>query len=382
MHAIIYGERGVGKTSLANIIELIFRSEADRLVLRYNCDKSTTYARMWQSMLQRVSITTPAAAGFRAGAGDQRGTMRDQLPAEVTPSDILTLLTSLSSVQQVVVILDELDRIRDADTISLVADTMKALSDYDVDVTMILVGVADSVEQLIHDHRSVQRCLEQVRMPRMSRKELNDIIVKGLAELHMKIDRDARYLICDLAQGLPHYVHLITKYAAETAVTQGAETIRLAHVRSAMTAALRKAQESVQAAYNRAIQSPQQDNRFREVLLACSLAREDEMGFFAAADVKQPMCEIMRKPQYEVGAFSRHLNAICTDKRGPILQRTGTTRNHRYRFIDPLIEPYIIIRGITDGLVTEDILRTLPGTDAVNELYLAPIDEPTIAATD
>jgi hypothetical protein len=52
---------------------------------------------------------------------------------------------------------------------------LKAPSDDGVNVTIVIVGVADDVNELIANHPSVQRCLAQVRMPRMMTNELEQI---------------------------------------------------------------------------------------------------------------------------------------------------------------------------------------------------------------
>jgi hypothetical protein len=48
-----------------------------------------------------------------------------------------------------------------------------------------------------------------------------------------------------------------------------------------------------------------------------------------------------------------------TDKRGSILKKTGERRRYRYRFINPLMQPFIIIYGISTGLLSEDFVRNV-----------------------
>jgi len=70
-----------------------------------------------------------------------------------------------------VIILDEFDRVHDEDSRVLMADTIKTLSDQLVSTTMVIVGVADDVNQLISSHASIDRNLVQVLMPRMSKSD-------------------------------------------------------------------------------------------------------------------------------------------------------------------------------------------------------------------
>ena len=117
--------------------------------------------------------------------------------------------------------------------------------------------------------------------------------------------------------------------------------------------------ESVQSAYQKAIRSQRKGTLFREVLLACALAEVDDQGYFASADVRGPLCEITGK-SYDIPNFSQHLDKFSADTdRGPVLERAGTSRRFRFRFINPLLQPYIIMRGLADSKIMGDILALL-----------------------
>ena len=76
------------------------------------------------------------------------------------------------------------------------------------------------------------------------------------------------------------------------------------------------------------------------------------------------MSLIMGK-RYDIPAFSQHLNAFCDDDRGPVLQRTGTARKFRLRFVNPLLQPFVLLKGVSDGMVTmpqlSDYFTTMAG---------------------
>jgi hypothetical protein len=86
------------------------------------------------------------------------------------------------------------------------------------------------------------------------------------------------------------------------------------------------------------------------VLLACALAEEDEFGFFASSDVREPLSRILHRPS-ETSTFARHLERLSGDSRGAILQRSSVAGTARYRFVNPLLQPYVAMRGISDGVV-------------------------------
>ena len=86
-----------------------------------------------------------------------------------------------------------------------------------------------------------------------------------------------------------------------------------------------------------------------------SLAKTDALGYFAPTDVRDLMSRLMG---YKQSAFSRHLHNSCDEKRGRLLQKSGSRYKHRYRFNNPLLQPLVVMRGLQDGLIRlDDIAR-------------------------
>ena len=232
------------------------------------------------------------------------------------------------------------------------ADTIKSLSDHGVKGTIILVGVADSVTELIQEHASVERALVQVRMPRMSNAEVTEILSRALGHLGMTMEDDAVKRVVLLSQGLPHYTHLIGMNACRCALKENRFSIIAQDVNKAIERALSGTQHSILSAYHKATMSPRKDNLFADVLLSCAMARADDLSYFAAPDVRDAIRVVTGK-SYEIPSFSQHLNEFTEAKRGPILQRTGRPRSYRFRFINPLMQPFVIMKGFAEGKLTE-----------------------------
>lgn len=266
------------------------------------------------------------------------------------PEDVRFILEQLGG--QTVIIIDEIDRIRDQETKTKLADTIKTLSDHVVQATLILVGVADSVEQIIAEHRSVERALVQVRLPRMSDNEVYETVDKGLNSVDMSCGLAVKRQIARLSQGLPHYTHLIAQNAALNAVRADREFVLIDDLDAAISGAVDKAQQTIRSAYHKATSSAQ-ENMFPQVLLACALANRDDLGYFSAADVCTPISSIMRRP-VRIPQFARHLKDFCKSNRGAVLAKNGPARRQRFRFADPLLEPYVVMHGIWKGLITKE----------------------------
>lgn len=349
-HVALFGERGVGKTSLANIItEVVHLFGTDPMsAVAVNCTGDETFASLARKIFRelRPVVRVGGVAGF--GQAEDKYVQADfPLPDQPSPEDVRYALEALDV--PTIIILDEFDRIGDPSVTTMVADTIKTLSDHSSKATLMIVGVADSVDELIKGHHSVERSLVQVRMPRMSPGELEEIIEKGLQVVNMKIHPDAESEIVSLSQGLPHYTHLLSLHAAQSAARGARAIITEQDVAVAVEKAVEKAQQSIVSAYHAATSSPRADSLFEDVLLACAMADTDELGYFAAADVRDPLSKIKGK-RYEIPAYSRHLNDFSSD-RGPVLQKTGSRRRYRFRFVSPLMQPYVLMRGRAEGKI-------------------------------
>ncbi|MEA2493395.1 MAG: hypothetical protein QOJ29_1306 [Thermoleophilaceae bacterium] len=342
-HVLLYGERGVGKTSLANIISEVFVvGEKPLWSVKVNCNTTDDYHSLWHNIFREIG---------REPDFQQQWT---ESPPEA--EDVRFLLQGLD--ERLLIVIDELDRLEDQEALSQLADTIKTLSDHSVDVTLVLVGVADSIDELIGDHRSVERALTQVAIQRMSIDELSEIIEKGLERLEMTISSEAKFRIARLSEGLPHYTHLLTLNAAQRAVMDDRTVLAESDIEGAVENAVDKAAHSIRNAYQVATRSPRAESQFAEVLLACALAPKDELGYFNASAVRAPLSKIMGR-QREIPAFAKHLNKFTEPSRGCVLQKIGEPRRYFYRFENPLLQPFVVLNGLATNLISEELLVEL-----------------------
>jgi len=355
-HAIIYGERGVGKTSLASVLEEYLPTAGTNVIApRVTCDSTDDYESVWRKVFSGIQmVQSRAGIGLRGEGHQIMSSLGDNIGKTVTPHVVQNLLTVVGSDSIAIAIIDEFDRLVENGNAGPFADTIKTLSDQAVPATIVLVGVADNVGQLIHEHLSIERALVQVRMPRMSGAELNEIVEKGVEAVGMSIDPQAVARISSLSQGLPHYTHLLALYASRAAVDFEQTHVTEAHVMNAVQTAVARAQQTIVSAYHQATMSARSDHLYKQVLLASAMARGDDLGYFAAGELRGPMLQITGR-RYDTPAFARHLNDFCGDDRGPVLQRIQEGRRVRFRFVNPLMQPFVMLRGLADGMLPETI---------------------------
>jgi Cdc6-like AAA superfamily ATPase len=346
-HAVIYGERGVGKTSLAAVVTEMLRGSGV-LVARATCDSSDDFSSVWRKALSEISFSrTTQAVGFGSTESETSSPAAGLLGSgEVTPHAVQRALGSIGQQTPVAVIFDEFDRLGGTagKERALFADTIKTLSDRVAPATIVIVGVADDVSELIREHRSVERALVQIRMPRMSREELAEIATRGVKAARMTVAKTSVSRITVLSQGLPHYTHLLTQLSAQAALAERRADIAIRDVEAAVARAIDRAQRSVTEAYYRAT-AGDGDVR-RRVLLACALAQEDDFGFFSADDLGEPLGKLGAE-----SGESLEQDLVALARSEAVLQRRQEAGADRYRFVNPLLQPYVVMRGLSEGLL-------------------------------
>lgn len=221
---------------------------------------------------------------------------------------------------------------------------------------MLIVGVAESVSELIAEHESIERALVQVQMPRMSGEELGEILDKGMAKLNMKISDDAKNEIVRLSCGLPHYTHSLGLHATRFTIEDDRETVSKSDVDNAIGSALGEINLSLRSAYDKATFSPSKETIYAQVLMACALAKAGDFGYFTPSSVREPLSAIRGK-SYRIPGFAKHLTRFSTLERGRVLQKEGARRRYRYRFSNPLMQPFVVMKGVASCHITEETLK-------------------------
>jgi Cdc6-like AAA superfamily ATPase len=255
-HVVLYGERGVGKTSLARVLSQMLENVGQHFVhAAINCDRGDDFSSIWHKAFRRIWVDVEQRkSGFRNDSYTSPMALDSLLSEAVKPDDIRHVLNYIQV--PTIIIIDETDTVQDRQATSLLADTIKNLSDHISNTTLILVGVADSIDDLIAEHRSIERALIQVLMPRMSKAELFEILEKGCSELGMTMDEDAQHIVAQLSQGLPHYVHSLGLYSTQRAIQLKRTHVDRADVNIAIEETVTAAQSHL-SAYEKAIRCQQ-----------------------------------------------------------------------------------------------------------------------------
>jgi Cdc6-like AAA superfamily ATPase len=347
-HAVIYGDPGVGKTSLALVGQEMARANGYFTSL-ITCDSSATFTSIWKQVFREISVIYADNT-----EGDASYLLQEE---NLSPDDIRLAFRVLSISAPVVVFIDEFDTVESGHDRKLFANLIKILSDQSVEVTVVFIGVARDVNRLIADHRSVQRVLAEIFMPRMDPDERIDIVHNGLRAAGMSSTLEAAERVGLLSQGMPTIVHRLGLQAGFKALDRGSREVNEDDVDAAMEPVVSQNMESISTVYEQAVFTTRSDTLFRTVALACACAKPDDKGFFTSGALRGPLKAITGFA-YEIPAYSAHLKAFST-KRGPLLEKVGEGRSFQYRFREPLYPAYITLRALRDKLIDHETLVLL-----------------------
>lgn len=261
-HMMIYGNRGIGKSSLAHQMMLMAQGHAsvierlthkpfedfDFVPVYIQCDDSIGSI---EELIARLLTTSEGLAdwlpfkvtrinsegssslslkiteiGGSAAAKSNVEEVRESVSPDVYAifqNCLKSLLDSRIAQSGILIVVDEFDRVKDK---SGLASLMKSLN---YKVKFALVGVSTNVTELIGDHESVARQLTGgcVRVEPMTNEEIYDLFDRAEASLlgEVKFPVETRDYISSLAKGHPFLVQMLGLNSTIAALRSGSSNV-------------------------------------------------------------------------------------------------------------------------------------------------------------
>ncbi len=353
-HVLLYGDRGVGKTSIARVLGVLVQEPDEPRGTRsivVACDSNDSFDSIWRKVFQEV-LLAERQLGFEQSATWNIVGRWNPGSAVESPNDVRLLVEGLPN--PTTIIIDEFDRVQSENARLLMTDTIKLFSDSNTRSTIVLVGVGQSIEELVSAHQSISRNLDYVSVDPMMPEELAAIIRRGFDSSNLEFEDGLDFKIAQLSQGYPHYTHLLGLWTGRKAAERGGTEVALTDLRLAIPESIRNTSGSIRIEYDLATDSNQPNNLFKQVLLACALADKDARGRFSLSAVREPLQTILHRNIAPI-SYQRHLAAFCDEVRGPALVKTGRRRSYRWHFANPQMIPFVHLQGIHDGLISNGL---------------------------
>jgi hypothetical protein len=224
------------------------------------------------------------------------------------------------------ILIDEFDILKDKDGFASLVKTCSSKF-----IKFGVIGIGESIEDLVEDHASVARQISSVLVKPMNKKELRLIINNAVGSLKKEITFDDCVIedIVKEAEGFPYFVHLL-----------GKESLLLAFKRK-----LKKIDDALylEVKTNLIKGKFQLTQEFRYIdTCRTSAERELILKLFALSDENNILIEDIYEMarEYGIDTPSKYLEKLIEkDKIEPILV---TSRDKRHvRFSDPILKVYV-----------------------------------------
>jgi len=361
-HIFIYGDRGAGKTSLAQTIAHEHNPSASAPVL-VACGQKTTFSSIVQDIAGQLVgrsryVTTEKSRSMGVNLtvgtfGSANANMTSKVTERVLDAIDLNAATALLQEAAVhrggrsLVVVDEFENLPSDEDRQLFAELIKQLSDRKVQVTLVFCGIGKSLDDLLQGHASSHRYLHEVRLPTppLNIGQRWEIIDTTAAKLGLTVNADSRLRIAQVSDGFPHYVHLICEKLFWLAYRDEEDVDELtpAHYMDAVQNALINVEARLRNAYDKAVKKDL--DQYQEVLWAVADHYELERNTQSiySNSYERIMNDRERVPLTQ-STFTARINALKGKSHGSILT---SERRGWVMFSENLIRGYV--RLVAEG---------------------------------
>ena len=351
-NVFIYGERGVGKSSLAATAANQWQS-SDAEYIDVSCSPDSTIKSIIANIASQAvdskwstssKITEQATVGMKW--------LSYSLKSETSPTDFSAKIKGLSDAVEVlkevatlhsvvpVVVVDEVDRIADEKEIDLLADLLKQLGDKRIELKFIFTGVGATLDEILGAHRSAIRQLETIELPRLSWDARWNIAIHALSIFEVEIPRDIYIRLAAVSDGYPYYVHLIVEkilwllFEKEEVVTK----VTWDDYYSALDKAIVGITAELSRPYEMAVNQRSRD--YEEVLWSTS-ADEWQGAYLSDMYVQYVsiMSQLDGKDALKYDRFASRIRNLLKPKYGEILNKGKKQGYYHYR--EKMLRGYI-----------------------------------------
>jgi hypothetical protein len=361
-HIFIYGDRGVGKSSLAATAANQYQS-ADASYIDVGCAPNATLASIVANIalqaakVSRInSVTKNASAGVKtryfsveAGVTEVSRNLHDEIRSVTDAVEVLREVSQVHS-EKPVIVLDEFDRIQSADERSQFADLLKQLGDKRIPIKLIITGVGASLDALLGAHQSAIRQLETIELPRLGWEARWEIVQSVTDAFGITVNKNELIRIAAVSDGYPYYVHLISEklmwhlFDEPQVVLQASK----AHYQAAIRDAVYSVAAELKRPYEMAIK--QRSGDYEEVLW--STADSDYLHRYPAdmySSYTYIMTKLQNKTPLDQDRYANRIRSLKKTSCGAILIPDPIVKG-LYTYREKMLRGYVRMQAEANGI--------------------------------
>ncbi|GAB6263229.1 AAA family ATPase [Photobacterium sp. R1] len=387
-HAFIYGDRGVGKTSLAHSVAYVIQSSDNKPIL-VSGEPTSTLASITRVIMAYAKANVDTAKynrKFKLGPSFMQYEHTSEVNGQPTDFEIVDTLTAALSLNSLsewhsetpVIVLDEFDQVPES-VRGEFGILLKQLGDMGSKVKIIFTGIGDSLNDLLHGHLSSSRQLHQVKLDVLPWDGRYAIIKAAFDRFGVKIPDDIRYKIAGLSDGFPSYVHLLCEMLLKEAFRADVVVEEVTHDQfiTALNEAIESVAETLRNSYDKATLG--RSEHLHHILWAMAdsadLIREYSHIYFSYKKIMEVL-DTRTRVDFAIGEvetvgieildekkFKQEFSKLKQEKFGCIVENALGSRRGWFKFSENIIRGFV--RMVAEGKnVTLDFERNFTAMTA------------------
>lgn len=373
MIPVVYGEYGVGKTSMARFV-LRDADAAGRLVnVESVADKSLdeVFSRCLEKLgyavtTKRIEGAVAARTHEQSGQAEVNSGWLKAIVASKRSQTVSTTqqveeqfvvtsptdskLIELCEAAGVVLLLDELHRA----TTDFASDLSKFLKSYGnascSRFKVVLLGTSSDASRLVSSDPGIDRLLQEVHLKAMTSSEAEFVVAKGMGDLAIKIEPSTVDRLVRTCVGSPSILQYLALETAEAAFRRDPRVVQAPDVEGALQAFVETKEARLNKSYVAAIESVG-ELRYRKQILRAMAECEDE--YVTMEMIRTRVSEYLGK-DIPSTALSGPLRDLKDERFGTVLSDVerpdGSGRLANYTtFKDPALKAFIRLQILRES---------------------------------
>lgn len=374
-HIFIFGDRGVGKSSLAATAAYQHQSpDAEPIFVSGSPDET------FQSIIANIAIQALGRSKLvntkrqESASIEFRG-LKWSSGYEVSTTDLAAQIKSIGDATELLkqvalkhsdkptVVLDEFDTIPDQAERAKFASLLKQLGDQSIDLKFFITGIGHSCQELLGAHQSAHRQLATIELMRLSFEGRREIVEDAAKAFDLELDDNINWRIALISDGYPYYVHLLVEKMLWAAFDSDKEDPKLSwdEFHDGLRVAVRETNAELRQPYEKAVL--QRPPELEDIVWSTA----DGEDLFRSLDsmyssYKEVIASRTDRPEVDRAKYSELVRKLKDASYGSILKPI-TGRNGWYEFKEKMLRGYVRMQAEANQV-------TLNGEKAIPKQYM------------
>lgn len=374
MIPVVFGEYGVGKTSMARYA--LRDKDSAGLLVNVESVAGKTLEDVFSRCLEKLGYTvktkrTDGAAHTRTheqsgqaevGAGGWIKALvaskRSQASGSATQVEEQFVVTSptdsriieICEAAGVALLIDELHR-ASADFTSDLSKFLKSYGNANCqNFKVVLLGTSSDASKLVTSDPGIDRLIQEVHLKSMTAAEGEYVVSKGMSDLAIQIDRPTTHRIVRTSVGSPSILQYLSLEVAESAFPRSPRACVLADLQNALRAFVETKEARLYRAYLAAVETVG-EFKYRKQILRAMAESEDE--FVTMEMIRTKVSEYLGADTPST-TLSGPLRQLKEERYGPVLtdveRPDGVGRLTNFTtFKDPALKAFIRLQLLREA---------------------------------